>query len=109
MTDREMIDLAAKAAGITLEYRHGSDAYYYDDPDTGREEWNPILNDGQSLRLAVKCGISIYAGTYRAGCDVVPQEDEGNIVTNENYDDDPYAATRKAITRAAAEIGKAMP
>jgi hypothetical protein len=54
MNDHELLRLSAKAMGFDLEYRRGSDAFYYDDPDSGREQWYPLGDDGQVVRLAVK-------------------------------------------------------
>jgi hypothetical protein len=93
-TDRELLELAAKAAGVQgLTWRNGSSCFYYDDIDTGREEWNPLFDDGQALRLAVKPWIRIEEAVY--------QHCEFNLC---DYDD-PLAATRRAIVSAAAEIG----
>lgn len=116
MEDRELLELAAKAAGIRLEYRHGSDAYYYDDPESGREEWNPPFNYGQALRLAVLLGIAVFPpkvpkqeGDFAVAC--MPDNDDqesGDWIQEMVGDCDPVVATCRAITRAAAEIGKAM-
>ena len=101
--DKELLELAAKAAGVEVEWRNGSGCFYYDDPVTGREEWSPLDDDGQALRLAVKLGLQVYGreiGGSIEGFDVfVDEADCGN---------DPYAAARRAIVRAAAEIGRLM-
>ena len=97
MTDREMLELAAKAAGVEIEWRRSAGTYYYDDPETGREEWRPLDDDGQALRLAVTLSF-IDDGDWPA-------------VTNEIYthcNGDWFAATRRAITIAAAKVGKGM-
>jgi hypothetical protein len=95
MTDRELLKFAAKAAGI-----EGGGGYYW--TPIG-EAWNPLTHDGDALRLAVKLrhlrvglGECIGRGAY------------SHIAILESGPD-PYAATRRAITRAAAEIGQAMP
>lgn len=103
MTDKELLEFAAKAAG-------------YDDATWNSEQkciettyldgfrcwWNPLENDGDALRLAVKLGMSITRHRVfdfiRAGND--------EAVAQEADKDDPCAATRRAIVRAAAEIGK---
>jgi len=120
MSDRELLEMAALAAGIdALDYRRGSDAYYYDDPKTGREEWNPLANDGQALRLAVKLGIQIIpypiysepkhtALAQKKGVLDDKDDDVRDIAALELYGVDPDAATRRAIVRAAAAIGKAI-
>ena len=104
MNDRELLELAAKAAGRSFAFGkdwHDEGEIYLD----GRQ-WNPLTNDGDALRLAVKLGIHLqfamdYAVSY-AGSVHAKQftELDGH---------DPYAATRRAIVRAAAEIGKARP
>lgn len=97
MTDRELLELAAKAAGKDI------DPHRYD-PDDGfaiRHTaifWNPIDDDGDALRLAVKLGI-LHDHYHKwkkefdllLACDLKPSE-----------------ATRRAIVRAAAEIGRGM-
>ena len=98
MTDRELLELAAKAAGY--EYaKHGG--YIVVDGIPGN--WNPLTDDGDALRLAVKLDIvprviNGVAFAWRDGvCDI-----------QEPHNGDPYAATRRAIVRTAAEIGRNM-
>ena len=106
--DKELLELAAKAAGIPLA-KWGPKGTWDEDPqlegwmDTTCNFWNPLTDDGDALRLAVKLGLRISVETWSDGSDVVLVEDE-----TEFCDNDPYAATRRAIVRAAAEIGKAM-
>ena len=96
MTDRELLELSAKAYGVELEYRHGSDAYYYDDPETGREQWIPTERDDQAFRLAVKLNL-LYVKVF------------SKKVAEKHTDDiDIFSASRRAIVRAAAEVGKAL-
>jgi hypothetical protein len=104
MTDRELLALAAKAAGIELWWRGGMaicNATGY---------WNPLIDDGDALRLAVKC--KLYVFTYgdnatSAACIVPPNDGVGLCQPVERGDWE--ASTRRAIVNAAAEIGKAMP
>ena len=114
MTDREMLELAAKALGMPeapKQYRIADGLpiviTYMGKP------WNPRTDDGDALRLAVKMGMRVYIypghgdGVTVAACDVV-----GKVLgkgAREGHNSDPYAATRRAIVRAAAEIGRAMP
>ena len=110
MTDRELLELAAKAAGIV-----GVDDVYpifrgaskdWDLKDWS--EWNPLTDDGDALRLAVKLGIAVQChlhdgeGYALAGAGEIPN------AVDIRPNDDPYAATRRAIVRAAAEIGRNM-
>lgn len=98
-TDRELLELAAKAADYQYA-KHGG--YIVVDGIPGN--WNPLTDDGDALRLAVKLKISIgfrpcaYADTP-AGLRFFGARD-GN---------DQFSRTRLAIVRAAAAIGRAMP
>jgi len=100
MTDREMLELAAKAAGL-LEMAVG-------DKDIQRYllRWNPLTDDGDALRLAVKLKLAFATWGSGACAVVFLHGGRGRIV--EPHKDDPYAATRRAIVRAAAEIGRCM-
>lgn len=117
MTDRELLELAAKAAGITLEWL---EEYCYipdDDPEIDPlwrliNGWNPLEDDGDALRLAVYLSdrITIHKILSQNKIEVRLR----NINWFSAYEfcneyTDFYAATRRAIVRAAAEIGKAMP
>ncbi len=108
-TDRELLVLAAKAAGCsTAPYFDGefigADRYeFYEGPNG----WNPLTDDAQALRLAVKLDIGISPDTEVSEvCAVFMIGDTCHIIVEE-HSSDPYAATRRAIVRAAAEIGDA--
>ena len=114
-TDRELLERAAKAAGLSIGYDSGQYFYCEHGPFGasmyGRQgntplNWNPLQDDGDALRLAVNLQIDVkHYGYY-----VVAWFEGGFIGTGKiPYGDDTYAATRRAIVRAAAEIGKAMP
>ena len=114
MTDREMLELAAKAVGLTGEcYLLTGDCsdpaepggFRYEHPDGGHDWWNPLTDDGDALRLAVKMGIYVHC---RAGSMVTSAIGDGDEWVIENWSNDPTSATRRAITRAAAQIGKGM-
>jgi hypothetical protein len=97
VNDRELLEMAAKA--MHLPENFSSAAYMM-----GWSNWNPLTDDGDAFRLAVKLGIDVdhYSGwveTWKAGFDGFIADD---------YGDDPCAATRRAIVRAAAEIGRSM-
>jgi hypothetical protein len=105
MTDRELLKLAAKAAGMNYHFasiqKHGG-VIEHDHYADGKP-WNPLTDDGDALRLAVKCCIQI--GIDKQNANAMFSLDS---IFWENCGDDPYAATRRAIVRAAAEIGKGM-
>ena len=80
MTEREMLIRAAKVAGIELpEYWDFCHSY-------SRTFWNPLRDDGDAFRLAVKC-LPFYQLTYN--------RDEW-----ESSGKNGYAATRLAIVKA---------
>jgi hypothetical protein len=101
MTDRELLELAAKAEGHDVAFDEVSGLTLLD-ANSG-VLWNPLHNDGDALRLAVKLRMNIvFGGNYV----IVDNNVQAPTINNA---DDPQAATRRAITRAAAEIGKGMP
>jgi hypothetical protein len=104
-TDRELLELAAKAEGVEIMFWSGRDVVCQSaiiKPDG--LEWNPLTDDGDALRLAVKLGMNVF----HAGISVYAMDEEGEIETSQGHELDRYAATRRAIVRAAAEIGRAM-
>jgi hypothetical protein len=107
MTDRELLELAAKAAGIQYEWHPGcGDALHLTAPDATAIYWNPLSDDGDALRLAVKLHMSVLSNEHASWVATGMHQ----IVRAEEHHDgaDPYAATRRAIVRAAAEIGKGL-
>ena len=105
--DRELIVLAGRAAGTDIfydDFHDGAPCYYAEDIDCNIM-WNPLEDDGDAFRLSVKLGLAVTctlsAKTSWAGIHCYDfAEDHG---------DDPLAATRRAIVRAAAEIGRTKP
>jgi hypothetical protein len=107
LTDRELLELAAKAAGYTCDFlAWGSGVVNVYDAAGKHAVWNPLTDDGDALRLAVKLGLSVKNSDIRASVQAVGHDD-GWIATSEPHGSDPYAATRRAIVRAAATIGQA--
>lgn len=104
-TDRELLELAAKAAGIELlEWDEEGQAYWID--QCLGEWWTPLLFDGDAFRLAVqlKLDVLFFDGFHEvhAGGDGITS------AAVESYSDHMAYATRRAIVRAAAAIGEAM-
>ncbi|MGX9693838.1 hypothetical protein ACTJNK_26115 [Achromobacter anxifer] len=108
-TDRELLELAAKAAGIDAKPIKGFDGVERLHTGAGSYMplvWNPLTDDGDALRLAVKLKIDLKLYDDH----VVAWFDGGYIGTGKIlYGDDPQAATRRAIVRAAAEAFQAHP
>lgn len=116
MTDRELLELAAKTAGFGApgsgavcwtesEYPRRSGKFgalwnYVGHMDTA-ELWNPLSDDGDALRLAVKV-LNWPHGGHAFDNAVAAMHAVGHLPT------DPYTATRRAIVQAAVIIGKGM-
>ena len=99
--DKELLELAAKAAGIEIAHIEL----------LGDDGWNPLTDDGDALRLAVKLRLDVMTDCPNSVCIEVPIGKKDNWIT-ENTGDDSFEnvliATRRAIVRAAAEIGRGM-
>lgn len=103
MSDFKLLAMAVKAAGLHVK-GHRVDA---DDKFThfivgarGKREktnWNPLTDDGDALRLAVKLNL-LHGRVFARGV-AKHHQDGGDI----------YAATRRAIVIAATEIGRELP
>lgn len=110
-TDRELLELAAKAYSDEVFEGwggYGSDCergkfYYLVGKNGGRREWNPLTDDGDALRLAVKLQLDFYVNGKQSGCWI-----SDSVCLTEDIDGDTYAATRRAIVRAAAAIGEKL-
>ena len=110
MTDRELLELAAKAAGKDIDLSR------YDE-DWGfailhmAKWWNPLTDDGDALRLALHLRINIEhvetSSRKPHGVNCWPVG-RGDCSKFETALPDYNAATRRAIVRAAAELGKEM-
>ena len=112
MTDRELLELAAKVAGIEGEWMQDEDGGmpYLHNWENGCV-FDPLTDDGDALRLAVKLNLWFRPMSFLCpDAHVVDVHigGDGKLAT-ERANGDSYAATRRAIVRAAAEIGKAMP
>lgn len=151
MNDRELLELAAKAAGLTIvgsipSILHDDD--WLETTDNGPDMfWNPLQNDGDALRLAVGLKIEVRFGGVSTSIPAnvavsypkqISSASERKITLVERYVPDEMftntdscfgesdrrfaeyyvqnygttvgvmAATRRAIVRAAAEIGRNM-
>ncbi|RQR87674.1 MULTISPECIES: hypothetical protein [unclassified Burkholderia] len=108
MTDREMLELAAKAAGYRVHGWLNDKLYVINGPNPAEYydpfPWNPLSDDGDALRLAVKLRLDIQL--LDLGVVATNYKAPGRPYAVENYGEDHCAATRRAIVRAAAEIGK---
>jgi hypothetical protein len=101
MSDRELLELAAKACGLkntswweavdNPPFPDACGVCYLVDGDPYPKWFNPLVDDGQAFQLAAKLKMLVdFSGASN--------EIGGKA--------DPLAETRRAIVRAAAEIGK---
>ena len=108
MTDRELMEAAAKAAGLRhvcyagLDYDGRLGLQLVDGIGRHTDTWNPLADDGDALRLMVVLCIrtepmASYCVAY-AGSVCAEQ-------FAERSGDDRPAAMRRAIVRAAAAMG----
>lgn len=109
MADKELLKLAAKAAEYEVsEMNHGINWYFEIFKENGnyvyghhKKHWNPLADDGDALRLAVKLLFEIEM----TRCCIAVRHSTG-IKIIEAFNNDPCKATRRAIVLAAAEVGK---
>ena len=117
MTDKELLELAAKAVGITNlifmgDGTSGLQPSQLDDniEDFWIDPWNPLTDAGDALRLAVTLKIYIrHYQIYPTGEEVV----NAGCVRNETLygdtepcGDDTLAATCRVIAKVAAAVGE---
>ena len=112
MNTKEMLRLAALAAGIAIDKSYG-DKTGFDvcgnvvlDWHNG-VTWNPLDNDGDALILAVGLRLEIEFGSHFVNVGRSDINKEWHLA-REEFGNNPLAATRLAIVRAAAEIGRRM-
>jgi hypothetical protein len=108
MNDCELLEKAAKAAGYKETRQFSDTCFQVRRPDTLWDDWNPLTDDGDALRLAVKLRIKFrynealgQALAWTGG--VNDCEARADI---EKCGRDEYACARLAIVRAAAAIGE---
>lgn len=113
MDDRQLLEDAAKAAGYRVNGWIGERFYVVDPnrPDGSFDPfvWAPLTDDGDALRLAVKLSMNLVI-TCKSPSLLLGVTDARSTESGwstESHAMCPYAATRRAIVRAAAEIGKA--
>lgn len=97
-SEREMLDYAAKACGLPVEWNRNWECFSYTKEVDERElifPWVPQRSDGQAFRLAVDLGFF----------------SEPSMVSKFNeamYAEDPCAAIRDVIVREAGMVGWEM-
>lgn len=123
MDDRELLELAAKAAGMNkltewsdgiLDHdspHYGYPALHEAGPGGACGSWNPLTDDGDALRLAVKlCMNCDFLGAMTGVIFINPSDEDkdGHLQEGPHKGVSDLQSARRAIVRAAAEIGRAM-
>ena len=116
MTDRdiEMTKSAATAAGLRLQlalgFTEGDRGLFTEDG----KSFDPLSDNGDAMWLAVRLRMSIHFDIQKPSLAAKAVDGFVNAVAQdfcigaaEPCAADPYAATRRAIVRAAAAIGSA--
>jgi hypothetical protein len=108
MSDRELLERAAKAAGIVGGVFHEGNDYLiatidYDDENDCRCFWNPLEHNHQAFELAVKLNMSVRV----YGGNVMIYDMADKFIADCVDTEDPTKAARKAIVFAAAEMANA--
>lgn len=123
MNDRELLEMAAKAAGIYLDWHvpDGASPWVITGEGVDRGpgySWGPLVDDGDALRLAAKLDLAIEFGrsSISISAPQTPEQSDdderGDLMAVELWQTSEVAklkAMRLVIVRAAAEIGRAMP
>jgi len=111
MIDNRLLELAAKAASLEVRHFALSGFNIMSGNDMGKT-WNPLTDDGDALRLAIKLNLKIVPDPEMLRTEVEYGEDElgdPKWLAVHWEDLDACAATRLAIVKAAAVIGRGMP
>lgn len=105
MTDQELLEKAARAAGIEFTENDEEGNLYEIRHDLKRlVVWNPLDDDGDALILAVKLQISVYQNIVRVEAGTISLALAGVFIHEDTIYQDSLIATRRAITRAAAAM-----
>lgn len=100
MDDRELLEPAAKAAGLELNGASMKPMYMGEDGQWVL--WNPLNDDGDALRLACNLGmdLSLWGTTITAS--------KGPAYSEKFVFDNRAKSVRYAIVECAAQLGKRM-
>ena len=117
MTEREMLEFAAIGAGYKFSWSDKYDcAEIWLDGDRKKTFWQPHVDDGDAMRLRGKIGawitdegdaVRVEIHRYPSSSVVVEvyeRDLSGGFASNQSV----CKATRRAIVKAAAEIGNSI-
>ncbi len=124
MSDKELLELAAKAAGIKVhgladkfvaQHDYGPDGLCVANDRGGDSLWNPLTDDGDAFRLMVKLNLNLYVDCAFENVQARMVYVENNVSYDPNYRSikqdsvtDPLTTARRVIVELAAKLGKEM-
>lgn len=112
MEDRELLEMAAKAAGIKGEWSERGKCIAVSNGDgLTMQWWRPLDDDGDALRLAAKCKLVVHFWIEDESVSVAKSLPNGDAPgdLDPSWEADERGDYRRVIVRAAAAIGKVMP
>lgn len=106
MSDKELLELAAKAMGKTAWWSPSLEDWQKDltPPYVDGVVWDPQNDDGDALRLAVTLHMSLEKVVSSRGSAWIADHRAEEVVGT-----DSLVACRRAIVKAAAAIGETLP
>ncbi len=109
MSEQEMLGLAAKAAGVTGEWRDGHGICPPELHEQHHFYWNPLTDDGDCARMNANrvdtdWGPTFVEAVTKRGTPVIRHREFFG-----DHNNDTLAAWRFASVNVAAEIGRNMP
>lgn len=103
--DKELLQLASQVSGLQVEWNADAKEFTHPKQDGTmlvETSWNPLLDDGDALRLAVALNLGIEFDDDERATNILNRF--GALLLRNMWFDDMYAATRRAIVRAAVDI-----
>lgn len=102
MEDRELLEMAAKACSLET-WTDIDGNIYCGDPE---RRWNPLNDDADAFRIVSNLQLTVQFGNVVIGRVVQVSWDDNDCM---QFVEDDAAMPRRAIVRAAAQIGRSMP
>jgi hypothetical protein len=109
LTDRQLLELAAQAAKIPIEWSDSWNCFQRDagPVNAGYSQfvlWRPLTDDGDALRLAVQLCMQVEMSKAWQHASVYGH----SFRIDEEIIGDAFLATRRAIVRAAAALAQEL-
>ena len=104
MTDQELLESAAKAMGFIQHHSYSEkiNALLWVSKSGFPSTWSPLTDDKDAFQLAVDMKMNLTLLGWRSEAQI----SDYPVVVEQVVNNDAYAATRRAIVRAAAKIAK---